>query len=325
MRFHELDFSLELLNTSRQDWQLYEYSVSKGPEEKVWKIQLEVYGETNLGANALGCSRPLAVLGVGLGGGRWLRGVGDAEPHVEDPLAAPSGCSQESLRVCRTRFPLCFAAGPGPDWFLSGRGDLGEARQGTRPGFPSSPGTNLCPLPPSIPLSRACVRSQHRDPPLGTGQRQLHRYPQLHGGERGQRLLQLGQSGHRHPGALHPQRQPPAPLLPPEEREHHLHLHGQQPRQQPGGHLQHLPVQLRASGSVPSCCPGFFQSPGPALAFRGFFQAALGSLEGAFCKKSGCVSPAQAHPVFPVTAGWQPQVPADRVAAPRCSRLVLNA
>ncbi|NWR56084.1 SLAF1 protein, partial [Bucorvus abyssinicus] len=43
MRFHKLDFSLELLNTSRQDWQLYEYIVSKGPEEKVWQIQLEVY------------------------------------------------------------------------------------------------------------------------------------------------------------------------------------------------------------------------------------------------------------------------------------------
>ncbi|XP_010013143.1 PREDICTED: signaling lymphocytic activation molecule-like [Nestor notabilis] len=42
-RFHMLDFSLEILNTSRQDRQLYEYIVSKGPEEKVWQIQLEVY------------------------------------------------------------------------------------------------------------------------------------------------------------------------------------------------------------------------------------------------------------------------------------------
>ncbi|NXS39784.1 SLAF1 protein, partial [Balaeniceps rex] len=42
-RFHRLDFSLEILNTSRQDRQLYEYIVSKGPEEKVWQIQLEVY------------------------------------------------------------------------------------------------------------------------------------------------------------------------------------------------------------------------------------------------------------------------------------------
>ncbi|KAM8986392.1 signaling lymphocytic activation molecule-like isoform 1-T1 [Ara ararauna] len=42
-RFHELDFSLEILNTSRQDGQLYEYRVSKGPEEEVWQIQLEVY------------------------------------------------------------------------------------------------------------------------------------------------------------------------------------------------------------------------------------------------------------------------------------------
>ncbi|XP_054662587.1 signaling lymphocytic activation molecule isoform X1 [Grus americana] len=42
-RFHKSDFSLEILNTSRQDRQLYEYLVSKGPEEKVWQIQLEVY------------------------------------------------------------------------------------------------------------------------------------------------------------------------------------------------------------------------------------------------------------------------------------------
>ncbi|NXQ80280.1 SLAF1 protein, partial [Nyctibius grandis] len=42
-RFHKLNFSLEILNTSRQDTQLYEYIVSEGPEEKVWQIQLEVY------------------------------------------------------------------------------------------------------------------------------------------------------------------------------------------------------------------------------------------------------------------------------------------
>ncbi|KFQ33947.1 Signaling lymphocytic activation molecule, partial [Merops nubicus] len=41
--FHEDTFSLEILNTSRQDWQIYEYSVSKGSEEEVWQIQLEVY------------------------------------------------------------------------------------------------------------------------------------------------------------------------------------------------------------------------------------------------------------------------------------------
>lgn len=44
--FHKLNFSLEILNTSRQERQLYEFIVSKGPEEKVWQIQLEVYGET---------------------------------------------------------------------------------------------------------------------------------------------------------------------------------------------------------------------------------------------------------------------------------------
>ncbi|NXC03173.1 SLAF1 protein, partial [Orthonyx spaldingii] len=43
MRFHRRDFSLEILNTSREDGRLYEYSVSKGPEEEVWQIQLEVF------------------------------------------------------------------------------------------------------------------------------------------------------------------------------------------------------------------------------------------------------------------------------------------
>ncbi|NXN22388.1 SLAF1 protein, partial [Nycticryphes semicollaris] len=42
-RFHVVNFSLEILNTSREDGQLYEYIISKGPEEKVWQIQLEVY------------------------------------------------------------------------------------------------------------------------------------------------------------------------------------------------------------------------------------------------------------------------------------------
>ncbi|XP_068030848.1 signaling lymphocytic activation molecule-like [Anomalospiza imberbis] len=43
MRFHKEDFSLEILNTSRDDRRLYEYSVSKGPDEEVWQIQLEVF------------------------------------------------------------------------------------------------------------------------------------------------------------------------------------------------------------------------------------------------------------------------------------------
>ncbi|NXN65959.1 SLAF1 protein, partial [Himantopus himantopus] len=42
-QFHKLDFSLEILNTSREDRQLHEYIVNKGSEEKVWQIQLEVY------------------------------------------------------------------------------------------------------------------------------------------------------------------------------------------------------------------------------------------------------------------------------------------
>ncbi|CAN8207034.1 unnamed protein product [Coccothraustes coccothraustes] len=43
LRFHREDFSLEILNTSRDDGRLYEYSVSKGSEEEVWQIQLEVF------------------------------------------------------------------------------------------------------------------------------------------------------------------------------------------------------------------------------------------------------------------------------------------
>ncbi|NXR58674.1 SLAF1 protein, partial [Rhadina sibilatrix] len=42
VRFHRSDFSLEILNTSREDGQIYEYSVSKGQEEDVWQVQLEV-------------------------------------------------------------------------------------------------------------------------------------------------------------------------------------------------------------------------------------------------------------------------------------------
>ncbi|XP_027561170.1 signaling lymphocytic activation molecule-like [Neopelma chrysocephalum] len=43
IRFHGSDFSLEILNTSRGDGQLYEYVVSKGPEEEVLQLQLKVY------------------------------------------------------------------------------------------------------------------------------------------------------------------------------------------------------------------------------------------------------------------------------------------
>ncbi|XP_033367543.1 signaling lymphocytic activation molecule-like [Parus major] len=41
--FHRRDFSLEILNTSRDDRRLYEYSVSNGQEEEIWQIQLEVF------------------------------------------------------------------------------------------------------------------------------------------------------------------------------------------------------------------------------------------------------------------------------------------
>lgn len=83
-RFHNSDFSLEILNTKRQDRQLYEYIVSKGPEEKVWQIQLEVYGETHcfgrtvLGAPSLSsCWEQVWEVGGGQGG------VRDAHPDVK--------------------------------------------------------------------------------------------------------------------------------------------------------------------------------------------------------------------------------------------------
>ncbi|NWU33814.1 SLAF1 protein, partial [Hylia prasina] len=43
LRFHSRDFSLEILNTSRDDQRLYEFSVSKGEEEEVWQVQLDVF------------------------------------------------------------------------------------------------------------------------------------------------------------------------------------------------------------------------------------------------------------------------------------------
>ncbi|XP_014117377.1 PREDICTED: signaling lymphocytic activation molecule [Pseudopodoces humilis] len=46
--FHRRDFSLEILNTSRDDRRLYEYSVSNGQEEEIWQIQLEVRDDRRL-------------------------------------------------------------------------------------------------------------------------------------------------------------------------------------------------------------------------------------------------------------------------------------
>ncbi|NXG01160.1 SLAF1 protein, partial [Sakesphorus luctuosus] len=43
MSFQKSDFSLEILNTTRWDGQLYEYSVSKGAVEEVQQVQLKVY------------------------------------------------------------------------------------------------------------------------------------------------------------------------------------------------------------------------------------------------------------------------------------------
>lgn len=141
------------------------------------------------------------------------------------------------------------AAGPGPDRFLptslgarGGRWDF--PGQGTRRRFHPSPETSLCPLSPP----RAGVRSRHPGPQLGSGQRQLHRHPQLHGGQRGQRVLQLDRPGGQLLVALRPQRQPPAPLLPPQRHQPGLRLHRQQPRQQQHRHLQLLRLQLRAVG-----------------------------------------------------------------------------
>lgn len=87
-RFHELDFSLEILNTSRQDGQLYEYIVSKGPEEKVWRIQLEVYGEPwCCGSAVLGAPSLVQCWEQGgKAGGRcppWCQGAaGSPRPHL---------------------------------------------------------------------------------------------------------------------------------------------------------------------------------------------------------------------------------------------------
>ncbi|XP_066196215.1 signaling lymphocytic activation molecule [Sylvia atricapilla] len=42
LRFHRDDFSLEILNTSREDGRIYEFSLSRGQEEEVWQLQLRV-------------------------------------------------------------------------------------------------------------------------------------------------------------------------------------------------------------------------------------------------------------------------------------------
>ncbi|NXB82563.1 SLAF1 protein, partial [Donacobius atricapilla] len=41
-RFHRRDLSLEILNASREDARLYEFSASRGHEERVWEVQLDV-------------------------------------------------------------------------------------------------------------------------------------------------------------------------------------------------------------------------------------------------------------------------------------------
>lgn len=98
--FHSSNFSLEILSTKRQDQRLYEYIISKDAKEKVWQIQLEVYGERHWFRRAV-----VASCGAGSGSGRWAAmgwGVGvarDAPRVVQDPLWYP----QEYLGTCRPR------------------------------------------------------------------------------------------------------------------------------------------------------------------------------------------------------------------------------
>lgn len=86
-RFHSSNFSLEILSTKRQDQRLYEYITSKDMEEKVWQIQLEVYGERRWFRRAVTAS-----CGAGSGSGRWaamgwrVGVVRDAPRDVQDCL-----------------------------------------------------------------------------------------------------------------------------------------------------------------------------------------------------------------------------------------------
>ncbi|NXS35935.1 SLAF1 protein, partial [Pomatostomus ruficeps] len=43
LRFHRRDFSLEILNTSRADGRLYEFSLRRGRDEELWQLRLQVF------------------------------------------------------------------------------------------------------------------------------------------------------------------------------------------------------------------------------------------------------------------------------------------
>ncbi|XP_075764472.1 uncharacterized protein LOC102463834 isoform X4 [Pelodiscus sinensis] len=79
------------------------------------------------------------------------------------------------------------------------------------------------------------------------GQRELHRDPELRGGARGQRDVHLGLQRGKSLPAVPAQRQLHAPLPQPAEKQLHLHVQHQQPRQLAGNPLQLLGgVQRRA-------------------------------------------------------------------------------
>jgi len=111
-RFQKMDFSLEILNTSREDRQLYEYIVTKGSEEEVWQIQLEVYGETCcFGSTVLDAPRLLRcweqVWEVGGGQRGWemptlmSRCCSESRTLLQPHLGIP-----RSLWVCVDHVPL---------------------------------------------------------------------------------------------------------------------------------------------------------------------------------------------------------------------------
>ncbi|NXD32315.1 SLAF1 protein, partial [Spelaeornis formosus] len=131
MRFHRGNFSLEILNTSREDGRLYEYSVSKGPEEELWQLQLEVFEpvaapsirilrwERSNGSCwlSLRCSseRGDAVSYSWDGGSRFCWGNGSVL-NVSFPLPSSGfGCSCTASNAVSSRSSALDAARCGPD------------------------------------------------------------------------------------------------------------------------------------------------------------------------------------------------------------------
>lgn len=83
-------------------------------------------------------------------------------------------------------------------------------------------------------------------------------------------------------------------------------------------------------GKFPVADPALSSLLALLLLCRGLFHAALGSLKGTFCKKSGCCItcsglPSPSRKCQPCVPPAFPANPGTALSAPRCLRLILNA